>query len=132
MNNISSSLPQPLPPSISSLLPAAGQGQGPGSFADALNELNPSPLSSQSVTGGDTTSRKIEKVGQDFEAIFFSMMLKEMRNSISIDEEGGLFAGEGSDTYGGLFDTFLGQHLASSNQLGIAQSIQSYLKNQLS
>ena len=57
-------------------------------------------------------------------------MLKEMRNSISGEEGGGLFAGEGSDTYGGMFDMFLGQHLADNAELGIGSQIESYLKNQ--
>ncbi len=78
------------------------------------------------------TEAEIKKVGEDFEAIFMSMLLKEMRNTISSEEDGGLFAGEGSDTYGSLFDTFVGQHLASANQLGISQAIQSYLGNKVS
>ena len=67
---------------------------------------------------------RMKKAGQDFEALFFSMMLKEMRNSISSEEGGGMFAGEGSDTYGGMFDTFIGQHMATSGQLGLAETVE--------
>ena len=66
---------------------------------------------------------RMKKVGQDFEALFFSMMLKEMRKSISSDEGGGMFACEGSDTYGGMFDTFIGEHMATSGQLGLAEIV---------
>jgi Rod binding domain-containing protein len=68
----------------------------------------PSPL-----PGGTGT----EDVGQQFESLFVSMMLKEMRQSMS---EEGLFAGDGADVYGGLFDMFLGQHVASQGAFGIA------------
>src|SRR6056297_1176075 len=53
------------------------------------------------------------------EAMFASMLLKEMRNTL----ESGLFGNEGSDTYGQMFDMFMGQHLAESNALGIQTMI---------
>ncbi len=77
----------------------------------------------------DSAPAEFKKIGEDFESIFMSIMLKEMRNTISNEEGGGLFAGEGSDTFGGMFDTFLGQHLATSGQLGIGQAIEGYLAN---
>ncbi len=77
----------------------------------------------------DYAPAEFKKIGEDFESIFMSIMLKEMRNTISNEEGGGLFAGEGSDTFGGMFDTFLGQHLATSGQLGIGQAIEGYLAN---
>ncbi len=79
----------------------------------------------------DSTPAKLKEIGADFESLFMSIMLKEMRNTISNEEGGGLFAGEGSDTLGGMFDTFLGQHLASSGQLGISQAIEGYLANRI-
>jgi Rod binding domain-containing protein len=72
----------------------------------------------------------LEAVGRDFESIFYSMMLKEMRNSIDSTGEGGLFAGEKSDTLGSLFDLYMSQHLASSNSLGLSQAVTQYLANQ--
>lgn len=59
---------------------------------------------------------KLESVGTDFESVFMSMMIKEMRNSL----DGGFFGEESSDTYGGMFDLFIGKHLAESRPLGIA------------
>jgi peptidoglycan hydrolase FlgJ len=61
-----------------------------------------------------------QDVGQQFESLFVSMLLKEMRQSSSED---GMFAGDSADVYGGLFDTFLGQHLASQGSFGIAEMV---------
>ena len=61
-----------------------------------------------------------QDVGEQFESIFVSMLLKEMRESMSED---GLFAGDSADVYGGMFDMFLGQHIASQGAFGIAEMI---------
>lgn len=63
-------------------------------------------------------------LGAQFESLFVSMMLKEMRQTVSED---GLFAGDSSDTYGGLFDMFLGQHIAQGSPLGVGRLIESQL-----
>jgi Rod binding domain-containing protein len=63
-------------------------------------------------------------LGSQFESLFVSMMLKEMRQTVSED---GLFAGDSSDTYGGLFDMFLGQHMAQGSPLGIGKLIEAQL-----
>jgi Rod binding domain-containing protein len=59
---------------------------------------------------------------EKFEGLFLSMMIKQLRET---DSGGGLFTGEGSDTYGGLFDTFMGDHLAESSDTGIEQLFRS-------
>ena len=59
----------------------------------------------------------ISKVAEEFESVFLSMLLKNMRATVS---EGGLFAGDKSDTLGSMFDLFMSQHLASSESLGVA------------
>ena len=61
-----------------------------------------------------------QDVGEQFESVFASLLLKEMRESSSED---GMFAGDSADVYGGLFDTFLGQHIASQGSLGLAEMI---------
>jgi flagellar protein FlgJ len=61
-----------------------------------------------------------QDVGEQFESVFVSMLLKEMRQSSSED---GMFAGDSADVYGGLFDTFLGQHIASQGSLGLAEMV---------
>ena len=114
MNNISSSLPSLSMNLDSANFSAANLGAAGSSDVDALK---------------NSSEAEIKKIGEDFESIFLSMMLKEMRNTISSEEGGGMFAGEGSDTYGGLFDMFMSQHMAKGNQLGIGQAIESYLGN---
>jgi len=74
------------------------------------------PTGSLSMPGAGGT----ENVGEQFESLFVSMMLKEMRQSMSED---GLFAGDSSDVYGGLFDMFLGQHIATQGAFGIADLV---------
>ena len=61
----------------------------------------------------------IESVGKDFESVFLSMLVKEMRQSL----DQGFFGEETSDTYGGMFDLFIGQSLAQSKPLGIAEML---------
>jgi len=81
---------------------------------------NPSLLQ-QRMQGASGDAR--EQIASDFEAIFVSQLLKEMRNTL--DE--GLFAGEGSDTYGGLFDFYMSQHLTQGGGSGIGQAILGYM-----
>lgn len=48
------------------------------------------------------------RVAKQFESIFVSTLLKEMRQSTG---EEGLFQGDTSDVYGGLFDMFMADHI---------------------
>ena len=74
------------------------------------------------------TDERLESVGKDFEGVFLSLLLKEMRGTL---ENGGFFGEENSDSYGGMFDLFIGQHLADSTPLGIAELVlNSYKQNQ--
>lgn len=57
---------------------------------------------------------------RDLEGMFLSLLLKEMRQSLG--EEGGLFAGDGADVYGGLFDFYMSQHLAGAGGFGLAST----------
>ena len=69
---------------------------------------------------------ELEAVGTQFESVFMSLMISEMREAT----ETGMFEGEGSDTFGGLFDMFMGQHLAQAGGIGIKQMlIQRYAAN---
>ena len=45
-----------------------------------------------------------------------SMMIKQLRETSSGE---GLFPGDKSDTYGGMFDMFMGDHLAESSDTGL-------------
>ncbi len=61
-------------------------------------------------------SARVEKAIRDFEGLFMSMMIKELRQTSSGD---GLFPGDASDTYGGMFDMMLGNQLAAGKGLGL-------------
>lgn len=61
-------------------------------------------------------SPRVEKAIKDFEGLFLSMMIKELRQTSSGE---GLFSGDASDTYGGMFDMFLGNELAAGKGLGL-------------
>lgn len=62
------------------------------------------------------------ETARQFESLLVSMMLKQMRQSGSED---GMFPGDKSDTYGGMFDMFMGDHIASGDGIGVAQMLES-------
>jgi Rod binding domain-containing protein len=75
-----------------------------------------------SVSSGAPTPAS---AANDFESLFIAMLLKEMRQTT---EGEGLFGGEASDTYGGLFDLYMSQHLANAGGLGLSRLIEAYLE----
>lgn len=70
----------------------------------------------------ETASGK--SAGEQVEALFVSLLLKEMRQS---GTEGGLFPGDSTDTYGGIFDQYLGEFIAESGGLGLADAFNATL-----
>jgi flagellar protein FlgJ len=78
---------------------------------------DPQALTAQ-MKSGDAQS--VEKAATGFESMFASLVLKEMRQTL---DSGSLFAGDTGDVYGGLFDLYLGQHVAQSGGFGIAAAI---------
>ena len=60
-----------------------------------------------------------EQAGADFEGMFVAMMLKEMRNTLSE----GFFGSESSDVFGGMFDQYMGEHIAGATQFGIREMV---------
>ena len=72
--------------------------------------------------GDSLKSAKMDKAIKDFEGLFLSMMIKELRQTSSGD---GLFPGDASDTYGGMFDMFLGKELAEGKGLGLESMFRS-------
>ena len=95
-------------------------------MATPLPQTTPMDLSA--VGKHELGNDQIENVARDFESIFISLLLKEMRSTLD-PEQGGLFGSEGTDTFGGMFDLFMGQHLAESQSFGIADAVKSYFKN---
>lgn len=81
-------------------------------------------------TGGDallsagfarsaTDAQQVTQVAEQFESVFMSMLSKQLRESL----EDGMFGGENSDTYGAMFDMYLGQHLAQAGGIGIQKML---------
>lgn len=87
----------------------------PMDVGNALNSSQMSKLQSLPSQG----NAALAQTAEDFESVFVSLLLKEMRGTLSE----GLFGGESSDVLGGMFDQFMGQHLANSSALGIKQLI---------
>ena len=81
----------------------------------------------ESLSGASraVNAEQAQQLADDFESLFVSLVLKEMRQTL--DGEG-LFGGEASDTYGGLFDLYMGQHLAEAGGFGIGKAIHLYLQ----
>jgi peptidoglycan hydrolase FlgJ len=68
----------------------------------------------------DAAGTRLKGMAKEFEATFLSMLLKEMRQTL---EPEGLFPGDSGDVQGGLFDLYLGRHLADSGGIGLAATI---------
>jgi flagellar protein FlgJ len=67
---------------------------------------------------------RTDQAAKDLESTFLGMLLKEMRQTLGPD---GMFGQDGGDVHGGLFDLFLGQHLAQSGGVGIADYVRAQL-----
>ncbi len=74
------------------------------------------------------TDDRIAATAKDFEATFLSLLLKEMRQTLDTEGGGGLFAGDTGDVQGGLFDLYLGKHLADAGGVGFAPAIERQLR----
>ena len=75
--------------------------------------------------GATVTNKAVARVKDmagEMEATFLSMLLKEMRQTLD-ESEGGLFPGDSGDVHGGLFDLYLGRHLAGAGGIGLASAL---------
>ncbi|MBP3956824.1 rod-binding protein [Gemmata sp. G18] len=66
---------------------------------------------------------RLKNMAGEMEATFLSMLLKEMRQTLDPDEGGGMFPGDSGDVQGGLFDLYLGRHLADGGGIGLAATL---------
>lgn len=71
-------------------------------------------------------ARRVAQTARELEATFLTMLLKEMRQTFEPD--GGLFPGDTGDVQGGLFDLYLGKHLADSGGFGLAAALDRQLR----
>lgn len=89
---------------------------------------NSPPASPIAVRGAELRSTlkgaadaRLANMATEFEATFLSLLLKEMRQTL--DADGGFFPGDTGDVQGGLFDLYLGRHLADSGGVGLAAAL---------
>src|SRR5436305_1072556 len=87
------------------------------------------PLLAPSLSQGSTPNPHASpaKVAQQFEGVFASMLIKQMRQTLDGDAMFGKDAGE---VYGGMFDQFLGEHVGRQGGLGIGEMVRSALERQ--
>jgi len=74
------------------------------------------PTAPPTVPSANGRARSIDQAASDMEGLFFSLLLKQMRQTL---EPSSMFGSDNGDILGGLFDSSMGQHLAKSNALGI-------------
>lgn len=81
----------------------------------------PESAGSTHSSGRPSLNQSAAHVAQNFESVFASMMLKEMRQTL---EPGSMFGEDSGDVYGGLFDRYLGEHLTTGQGLGMSRMVQ--------
>ena len=70
--------------------------------------------------------QQVEQVADGFESMFASLLLKQMRETLESDT---MFGQDHGDVLGGMFDFYLGQHLAQSGGLGIGAMVRRQLSS---
>ena len=83
------------------------------------------PLPNVDATVQSVRGPNKEEAAKEFESLFASMLIKEMRNTLSE----GLFGSESSDVLGGLFDLHMGQAMTEGTGLGIRQLVLSHAES---
>jgi flagellar protein FlgJ len=91
-------------------------------ISSAIDLLAPALPSAPEQSLGPKSSPK--DAAKAFDGLFASMMVKQMRQTLGSD---GLFGHDPGDVLGGLFDHFMGQHMAEHGGLGIGAVIEKYL-----
>jgi flagellar protein FlgJ len=81
----------------------------------------PESAGSSHASGRANLNQSATQVAQDFESVFASMLLKEMRQSL---EPGTMFGEDSGDVYGGLFDRHFGEQLTKGNGLGMKKLVE--------
>ena len=89
------------------------------------NSLPLSPATDGEAKSSLASPQDAARAAQDFEGVFASLMLKEMRKTL---EPGTMFGEDSGDVYGGLFDLYLGQQMTQSGGFGLARMIRESLE----
>ncbi len=78
------------------------------------------PASSLGTAFASKGPNAIRDTAREFESLMLSMLIKEMREASGKES---FFPGDTGDIHGGLFDLFMGKHLADAGGIGLAQQI---------
>lgn len=78
-----------------------------------------------SLATADAAAKKVKDTAKEFESLLLGELLKQSRQTL--DKDVGFFGNDKSDTYGALFDFFLGKHLADSGGVGVTGSLERQL-----
>lgn len=128
------------PPYMGSGLDAQGiqaalqaQTKAPASRGEFANELQKSldaiedaqSDGDEAIAEGREILERHQEAIKEFEAMFASLMIKELRNTAN-----GLFEGDSTDSLGALFDQHMGQEMAKGGGLGVASQLNRYLEIQ--
>ena len=89
---------------------------------DGINQI-PTP----SIPFGPTPNPNAApaKVAKQFEGMFASMLIKQMRQTMDGES---MFGQDSGDVLGGMFDQFIKAHLADKESLGIGEMVPSQLE----
>jgi peptidoglycan hydrolase FlgJ len=74
------------------------------------------------VKHGDKAA--IPALARQFESVFMAQLIKEMRQTL---EPGSFFGNDPGDVYGGMFDLFMGKHLAKAGGIGLAKVLERHM-----
>lgn len=85
-----------------------------------MSSMNGNVMSKGSGSTTTASADQNARVAEDFEGVFASLLLKEMRKTL---EPGTLFGEDSGDVYGGLFDMYLGQQMTQSGGFGLAKMV---------
>ena len=86
----------------------------------SIQMIPPSSVLLNSSLSAQGSGAPSKDVASEFESLMIAQMLKQMRGS---SEDGGLFPGDKSDTYGGMFDMYFGRFLSENGGLGLADFV---------
>lgn len=121
---VSPSLTSPTFQKLQQHLLAASSPRTKADVIDSL-DVNPSAAFSQQRLVGQPETNDPAHVAQEFESVFASILLKQMRATL---EPGTMFGKDHNDIYGGMFDLHMGQVLAGKGGLGLASALKPYLE----
>jgi len=94
---------------------------------EGINRLSVPSAMSMPASLGSTPNPNASPtaVGRQFESFFTSLLIKQMRQTVDGET---MFGNDPGDIVGGMFDQFLGEHVAKTESLGIAQMIRTQLE----